>query len=100
MNAKVVNTAHDSKHPSCNTVESTKNHVAIQARIVHVASDRALATAVAAVREATAGERLVVTAEAPVAWPSGAFVHACTPTSELPFHVSTSWPRSTKRPKV
>src|SRR5438552_13421184 len=38
----------------------------------HVADDDALARAAEATREATEG--LVVTAEAPVAWPSGAFV--------------------------
>lgn len=40
----------------------------------HVADDAALAAAVDAVRTATAGGGLVVAAEAPVAWPSGAFV--------------------------
>ena len=40
----------------------------------HVADDAALARAVAAVREPLAGLDMAVTAEAPVAWPSGAFV--------------------------
>ena len=40
----------------------------------HVADDDALGTAVATVRSATAGGALALTAEAPVAWPSGAFV--------------------------
>ena len=39
----------------------------------HVADDDALARAAEATREATEG--LVVTAEAPVAWPSGARIH-------------------------
>src|SRR5438067_6319619 len=38
----------------------------------HLADDRALARAVEATRDVVAG--MVVTAEAPVAWPSGAFV--------------------------
>jgi nucleoside-diphosphate-sugar epimerase/sugar phosphate isomerase/epimerase len=40
----------------------------------HVADDDALARAVAAVRDAGAHEPFVWTAEAPVSWPSGAFV--------------------------
>jgi nucleoside-diphosphate-sugar epimerase/sugar phosphate isomerase/epimerase len=40
----------------------------------HVADDEALARAVEAVRDGTRGHDLVVTAEAPVSWPSGAFV--------------------------
>ena len=40
----------------------------------HVASDAAVARAVDVVREALAGRELAVTAEAPVSWPSGAFV--------------------------
>ena len=40
----------------------------------HVATDDATAAAVRTVREATAGRSLALTAEAPVAWPSGAFV--------------------------
>jgi nucleoside-diphosphate-sugar epimerase/sugar phosphate isomerase/epimerase len=40
----------------------------------HVADERSLAVAVEAVREGLAGSGLAVTAEAPVSWPSGAFV--------------------------
>jgi nucleoside-diphosphate-sugar epimerase len=40
----------------------------------HVADDRALARAAAVVREALADTPTAVTAEAPVSWPSGAFV--------------------------
>ena len=40
----------------------------------HVADDDAVASAVTAVRDGTSGEDLVLTAEAPVSWPSGAFV--------------------------
>jgi nucleoside-diphosphate-sugar epimerase len=40
----------------------------------HVADDAALARAIAVVRDATAGLPMALTAEAPVAWPSGAFV--------------------------
>ena len=40
----------------------------------HVADDGALARAVRVVRERLAGRDVVVTAEAPVSWPSGAFV--------------------------
>jgi len=40
----------------------------------HVAGDAALRAAVATVRDGLAGRELAVTAEAPVAWPSGAFV--------------------------
>jgi len=40
----------------------------------HVADDRALAEAVDVVRRELEGRSLAVTAEAPVAWPSGAFV--------------------------
>src|SRR5919201_6164734 len=40
----------------------------------HVSSREALAHAVAVVRERLAGAGLALTAEAPVAWPSGAFV--------------------------
>ena len=40
----------------------------------HVADDEALARAIATTREAAAGRELVLTAEAPVSWPSGAFV--------------------------
>ena len=40
----------------------------------HVASAEALATAIATTQDALAGRDIAVTAEAPVAWPSGAFV--------------------------
>ena len=40
----------------------------------HVADDGALARAIETVRERTRGQELVLTAEAPVGWPSGAFV--------------------------
>ena len=40
----------------------------------HVADDEALARAIAVVREGLAGRDVSVTAEAPVSWPSGAFV--------------------------
>ena len=40
----------------------------------HVADDGALARAVDAVRDGAAGRDLALTAEAPVSWPSGAFV--------------------------
>ena len=40
----------------------------------HVADDRALERAIAVARDGLAGEALAVTAEAPVSWPSGAFV--------------------------
>jgi nucleoside-diphosphate-sugar epimerase len=40
----------------------------------HVADDEALEVATAATREALSGRGLAVTAEAPVSWPSGAFV--------------------------
>jgi nucleoside-diphosphate-sugar epimerase/sugar phosphate isomerase/epimerase len=40
----------------------------------HVATAEALARAVAGVREALGGRDIAVTAEAPVSWPSGAFV--------------------------
>ena len=40
----------------------------------HVADDDALARALAVTREGVAGRELVLTAEAPVSWPSGAFV--------------------------
>ena len=40
----------------------------------HVADDASLARAIAAARAALSGRRLAVTAEAPVSWPSGAFV--------------------------
>jgi nucleoside-diphosphate-sugar epimerase/sugar phosphate isomerase/epimerase len=40
----------------------------------HVADDAALARAIDVVRERLAGRELAVTAEAPVSWPSGAFV--------------------------
>jgi nucleoside-diphosphate-sugar epimerase/sugar phosphate isomerase/epimerase len=40
----------------------------------HVASDEAVAGAIATVREVAADRPLTLTAEAPVAWPSGAFV--------------------------
>ena len=40
----------------------------------HVADDAAVRTAIETVRTATEGRDLVLTAEAPVSWPSGAFV--------------------------
>src|SRR2546425_646475 len=40
----------------------------------HVSDDQALERAVRAVREGSAGVELALTAEAPVSWPSGAFV--------------------------
>jgi nucleoside-diphosphate-sugar epimerase/sugar phosphate isomerase/epimerase len=40
----------------------------------HVADDAAVARAIAAVRDGTEGADLVLTAEAPVSWPSGDFV--------------------------
>ena len=40
----------------------------------HVADDEAMRTAIETVRTATEGRDLVLTAEAPVSWPSGAFV--------------------------
>ena len=47
-----------------------------------VADDESLARAVEAVRRATEGAGLALTAEAPVSWPSGAFVRVDRPTDE------------------
>jgi nucleoside-diphosphate-sugar epimerase/sugar phosphate isomerase/epimerase len=48
----------------------------------HVADDHAVRTAIETVQAGTEGRGLVLTAEAPVSWPSGAFVRVDRPTDE------------------
>src|SRR5215211_7394865 len=55
-----------------------------------VADDDSLARAVAAVRDGVAGRDLVVTAEAPVSWPSGAFVRVDRLTDEARASIDRS----------